>query len=246
MSGWVRRLQFDLGPGGASLLDLLGREERRARHQARAALAEFPRKRWKRWRNYLPHRAETLPFSEPHFAVMALRRLKDVGEMERRLRATRARIAYHRLRIALKRFRYTLESFLPERHDAWEPALKRLQRLLGEIHDLDVLRAAIQKLGRAHSLPAPQQEKWLARIERERDERVKDYEKQVVRGSRKRRPKAPRPYLWDRWRKDLEALTVFNLPDSAELWKSVAMPVRPAAAKASPSPGRPRRLSSAR
>ncbi len=246
MSGWVKRFQFDAGPGGASLVDLLAREERRARKQARAALENFPRKRWKRWKQHLPQRAEALPFSDPHFAAMALRRLKDVREMERRLRHSRSRVAYHKLRIALKRFRYTLESFLPARHDAWEAAMKRLQRLLGEVHDLDVLRVAILKLGHNPSLPAQQQKTWLDRIERERAERVSAYEQQVVRGSRKRRPNAPRTILWDRWGKQLQALAAVNLPESAELLPSKAMPAFPAVAKASPFPGRQRRLSSAR
>jgi CHAD domain-containing protein len=246
MSGWVRRFHFDLSPGGASLVDLLGREERRARHQARAALAEFPRKRWKRWRHYLPQRAEGLPFSEPHFATLALRRLKDVREMELRLRRTRTRIAYHRLRVALKRYRYTLESFLPAKHDTWGPTLRRLQGLLGEIHDLDVLRPTVQKLGQKQSLPAQQPKRWLVRMERERAGRVKDYESRVVRRSRKRRSNAPPVYLWDRWRKELETLAVISLPDAAELLTLAAMPVRPGAAKAFPSPGRQPRPSSSR
>jgi CHAD domain-containing protein len=246
MSGWVGRFQFDIGPGGASLVDLLAREERRARHQARAALAEFPRKRWKRWRRDLPHRAEGLPSSEPYFATLALRRLKDVREMELRLRRTGTRIAYHRLRVALKRFRYTLESFLPAKHDTWGPALKRLQGLLGEIHDLDVLRATIQKLGHKQSLPAQQPQKWLARIERERAGRVKGYEKQIVRAPRKRRRNAPTKFLWDRWGKQLQSLAVISLPDSAELLTLAATPAGPGVAKAFPPPGRQRRLSSAR
>ena len=238
----VRRFRFDKGPAGSVLVNLLGDEERRARHQARTALEAFSRKRWKQWKQRLPVRAEALPFSEPHFAAMALRRLKDVGEMERRLRRSSSRIAYHKLRIALKRYRYTLESFLPAKHNTWEPVLKRLQRLLGEIHDLDVLRATVQKLGR-NRVSVKQKKTWLARIDRVRAERVKSYEKLVFGECPFGRPKAPRKLLWDRWRAALETLAAISLPDSAESLTSASMPAARGAAKALPSRDTPPRLS---
>lgn len=243
MSGWVRRLKLDEGAKGLALGKALDREERRARHKARAALADFPRKRWKRWKRRLPKRAQALPFGEPHFAAVALRRLKETRELDRRRRRNPSRIAYHRLRVALKRFRYTLESFLPGRHDAWTPGLKLLQRLLGEVHDLDVLRARIIRLGHERSLPAGALSGHLDCVERARAERAAAIEKRIVRKSRATRRKVPPSLLWDRWRRELEALAAVNLPDSGALLTSLARAASPEREKSSLPPGRRRRLS---
>jgi hypothetical protein len=43
----------------------------------------------------------------------------------------------------LKRFRYAVENLLPERSVVWDESLGQTQGLLGEIHDLDVLRSRI-------------------------------------------------------------------------------------------------------
>ena len=75
------------------------------------------------------------------FQRLALTRLNEAAELYQRARKGRSRIAWHRLRIGLKGFRYTLENFMPQRYQPWSEDLKRIQDLLGEVHDMDVLRS---------------------------------------------------------------------------------------------------------
>jgi CHAD domain-containing protein len=241
---WVEKLHLDMGAAGVSLCELLRREERRARRKARGALRKFPRKRWKRWRRQLPKRAAGLWYGEPQFAVLALHRLTDVSEMERRRRAGRSRLAAHQVRIALKRFRYTLESFLPAKSEAWAPALRSLQQLLGEVHDLDVLRARITQFLRRHELPESARNEWFAAIDEARAKRIAAYQRKIVTGTRRLRPGTRRLYLWDSWRADLQAMTEVILPDAEVFSPSSARRASHAAAKSSRRSSRPLRPSS--
>jgi hypothetical protein len=63
-----------------------------------------------------------------------------------------------------------VENFLPERYEAWYPELKSLQDLLGEIHDLDVLRTESYRHSDAWD-PAVI-ELWLEKIESARKTRL--------------------------------------------------------------------------
>lgn len=47
----------------------------------------------------------------------------------------------HALCVGLKRFRYAVESLLPDRSITWDESLGQIQGLLSQIHDLDVLRS---------------------------------------------------------------------------------------------------------
>jgi CHAD domain-containing protein len=218
MAEWAPRLGLTAGTGGAAFAAVLADEERRGRRSARRALANFSPKRWKRWRRELPARAEQIPTGAPHFAKLALRRLSEARDLERRWRRSRSVRAAHRLRVGLKRFRYTLESFLAELRAAWGGDLKRLQRQLGEVHDLDVLRARVLKLAREEAFADETREAWLARIERARGERVQLYWRTIAPNSASRkRKRAARPRtLWDRWEKRLTQLATVNVPDAGE------------------------------
>ena len=63
--------------------------------------------------------------------------------MHARAVRTESPAPWHALRVGLKRFRYAVEILLPERSIVWDESLGEMQGLLGEIHDLDVLRARI-------------------------------------------------------------------------------------------------------
>src|SRR5262249_40210390 len=80
--------------------------------------------------------------------------------------------SWHALRIGLKKFRYTVESLLPQQYETWSPKLKQLQDLLGEVHDLDVLRVLLkQKAAEASDLQA----EWERTIDRQRAARLQEY-----------------------------------------------------------------------
>jgi hypothetical protein len=91
----------------------------------------------------------------------------------------------------LKRFRYTVESLLPEHYAVWSDDLKRLQDMLGEIHDLDVLTEVVNKsdfLETEDSLKL-----WQEIIGRERNQRIETY-RQLTLG---------KTSLWNLWRSGL-------------------------------------------
>jgi CHAD domain-containing protein len=75
-------------------------------------------------------------------------------------------VAWHRLRIGIKSFRYLVENFLPQRYEAWSDDLKQMQDLLGEVHDLDVLRQLIRR--NSAKLEPAAVTQWREKIERER------------------------------------------------------------------------------
>jgi CHAD domain-containing protein len=214
MSGWVHRLRLNTGPGGAELGKSLDREERRARRAARAALKDFQHKQWKHWKRRLPARAQQLPADAAHFAAVASRRLDQARAYDLPCRRHRGRTACHRLRVALKRFRYTVESFLPLQQATWGRDLKRLQGFLGEVHDLDVLRARLLVVAREQGLPRETRERWLARIERARGQRLDRYERWIS-GKAASGGRGHPQSLWDLWRGDLEAAARVNRPASA-------------------------------
>jgi CHAD domain-containing protein len=242
MEEWVRRLGFDKGPAGAAFVAALDLERRHARHAARRTLAEFSGKRWKRWRRRLPEHAGRILASEARFARLAWRRLSEARERERRWRASGSGQAAHRLRVALKRFRYLIESFLPQQRAAWSSDLKRLQGLLGDVHDLDVLRLRVLRLLRAQAIRGRVRSKWLDEIERARGEAVEGYWQAVALKQAPRRPAARQRTLWDRWERKLAQLAGITFPISEGPWRSAPKQAPLAARKNSPSQGRPRRL----
>jgi CHAD domain-containing protein len=128
-------------PAALALLDILRARESEQKHQARAALDEFDRKQWRQWSQSLPVRAARIRPGSAVFKHLALERWTAARELHTRAMRNRSQIAFHTLRIGIKRFRYIVENFLPEEHKAWSNDLKHMQDLLGEVHDLDVLWA---------------------------------------------------------------------------------------------------------
>ena len=85
---------------------------------------------------------------------------------------------------------------MPQRYQPWSEDLKRIQDLLGEVHDLDVLRTVIRrqrtKLVEADVL------QWFERIEEARRERLEKFRSVVgSKGS-----------LWMVWRAGFQGIHI--------------------------------------
>jgi len=126
-------------PSAQALLEILRRREQEQQHEAQSALEEFDRKQWRQWSKSLPTRAASIRQGSSLFKHLALERWTEAHELHNRALRNRSQVAFHSLRIGIKRFRYIVENFLPVEHKAWSNDLKEIQDLLGEVHDLDVL-----------------------------------------------------------------------------------------------------------
>jgi hypothetical protein len=123
--------------------------------------------------------------------VLALEKLIAARRLEAAALKSSNDIAFHRLRIGLKKFRYVVENFLPELHHEWKAGLKHIQDLLGEIHDLDVVRESVLSIC-ASAAPAALQ-RWEEAVAAERLQRINLYSEVMVGESS----------LWRVWRSAL-------------------------------------------
>jgi CHAD domain-containing protein len=160
----------ELGPAGdpvrKRMLRGLSHTEKKHLESAEKALDDFDRKEWKKLTRKLISKSRFFPLNSVVYQRLALTRLNEAVAMYQQAKRRRSSVAWHRLRIGLKSFRYLVENFLPQRYDNWSDDLKRLQDLLGEVHDLDVLRQQVRRNGAKlnPALVAP----WIERIDRER------------------------------------------------------------------------------
>src|SRR5271167_4741865 len=190
MSEWVTRLSEADDPVRHFLLHMLSDKELALRAAAQEALRSFDRKRWAALNAKLARRTGKVPLEGLVFQHLALERLLEAHALHRRALRNRTQRGYHQLRIGIKRFRYTVENFLPQRHDKWAPDLRDLQDALGEVHDLDVLRALI----RAHpEMKVDDRERWYSRITEERQKRLDLYRSKMLGNNS----------LWKVWRAEL-------------------------------------------
>jgi CHAD domain-containing protein len=174
-----------------ALLEILKARESEQKHEARAALSEFDRKQWRQWCHSLPLRAARIRPGSAVFKHLALERWTAARELHTRALRNRSRVAFHTLRIGIKRFRYIVENFLPDEHKAWSGDLKHMQDLLGEVHDLDVLWSTALS---CHVFPDEASRKiWHERIAKERAKHIEEYRQRML---------GPAS-LWNVWRAGL-------------------------------------------
>ena len=190
MLEWIAKLSLPDDPVGQTLSAGLLQREAELKVVAQQSLSAFDRKRWASLNDHLATRTDRIPVDGLVFQHLALERWTDARELHRRALRNRSGASYHQLRIGIKRFRYTVENFLPARHAKWSKDLRNLQDTLGEVHDFDVLRAMIQ----AHpDLPADERARWQERIAAERQKRLDLYRQKML----------GRNSLWLVWRSQL-------------------------------------------
>jgi CHAD domain-containing protein len=175
-------------PTSKALADFLSAQEPQLTQSAATALQNFDPWQWQSWASELPARSVRIPLDAPVFAHLALERWHEAYALHRRALHNRTNTAFHDLRIGVKRFRYTVENFLPALHAGWGKDLKELQDLLGEVHDFDVLwQTAIN----IKAFPdAESRAWWRSLIVKERRQRLDAYRAKTV-GSGS---------LWSTWR----------------------------------------------
>jgi CHAD domain-containing protein/HD superfamily phosphodiesterase len=169
----------DIGdPAAHMLLKILVARESEQKQEAHAALEEFDRKQWRQWSKTLPARSARIRPGSALFKHLALERWTAARELHNRALRNRSQVAFHSLRIGIKRFRYIVENFLPVEHKAWSNDLKAMQDLLGEVHDLDVLWATAIS---CHVFSeAESRRRWHERIVTERTKRIDSYRKKMI------------------------------------------------------------------
>jgi CHAD domain-containing protein len=191
MDELVKNLVPETDPVRTHLQASFESSEPNLRGNALRVAAKFDQKSWKRLERTLRRRSSLVPIGGLAAECLALERFESARELHvKALRAEKPK-PWHALRIGLKRFRYTVEGLLPEHYGAWSDNLKRLQDMLGEIHDLDVLAEVVKKsefLETEDSLKL-----WQEIIERERHERIETY-RQLTLG---------KTSLWNIWRSGL-------------------------------------------
>jgi CHAD domain-containing protein len=191
MSEWVHQLAPEGDSEARLLLDLLAEQESQHKLLASEALRDFDIKRWQKWSLDLPPRAARVKRGSLVFRHLALERWAEAHYLHRQAIRNRTQVAFHRLRIGIKRFRYIVENFLPQQHEAWSSDLKELQDLLGEVHDLDVLWATARSVN-AFSTPESRI-RWQTMVQTKRGERIGRYRERAI-GSKS---------VWSIWRADL-------------------------------------------
>ena len=209
MQEWTKKLGPENDLVRTQLLASLVTDEKQRSEDALRVAAKFDEKEWTQLDRRLRQRARLVPVGGLAAECLALERFEQAKELHNRALRTEKPKPWHSLRIGLKRFRYTLEGLLPEHYAAWSENLKRLQDLLGDVHDLDVLSEILEE--NKASETAESTKAWQEKITHERHERIEIY-RQLTLG---------KTSLWHEWRhnlphgKRLEAAAMARLRSTA-------------------------------
>jgi len=144
----IKKVETPGDPLRKYMLRHLGRQEKKQRNAAENALESFDQKSWRKWSRKLSLKAQFFPVESVVFQRIALARLNEAAHLYQLAREKKSSAAWHQTRIGIKRFRYIVENFLPQRHEVWDKDLKQMQDLLGDLHDMDVLRSDVRRLSK--------------------------------------------------------------------------------------------------
>ena len=191
MAEWVMKLAQEADPLRAHLQAVFESNEPKLQANALRVAAKFDQKSWKRLARTLHQRTDLVPIASLAAECLALERFERARELHAKALRTEKPKPWHALRIGLKRFRYTVENLLPEQYAAWSDNLKRLQDMLGDIHDLDVLARVVKESDFLETEDALTL--WQEIIEHQRNESIETY----------RRLTLGKTSLWNIWRSGL-------------------------------------------
>ena len=170
---WIERLGEKGEASTEAFLDVLKKKQEQDKDDARGAIREFDRKQWRVFRRDCAKHHRHAVANRAACESLLLEIWERVRDLNRRAQRSRSLLAYHRLRVGVKKFRYAIENFLPSMYAGWVPDLKIVQDLLGEIHDLTVL----DQLLVAHRVlvEEPVFTAWREKLENERASRLQEY-----------------------------------------------------------------------
>jgi CHAD domain-containing protein len=176
----MKRIE-ELGEKGEAsteaFLDALKKKQDQDKSDARAAIHEFDRKQWRSFRRECARHYQHMVLNRPACESVLLEIWESVSELNRSAQRSRSLIAYHRLRVGLKKLRYAAENFLPSMYAGWAADLKIVQDLLGDIHDLTVLDQMLVK--HRGLVEKPIFTAWREKVENERSSRLREYREKM-------------------------------------------------------------------
>jgi CHAD domain-containing protein len=173
MGDWLNKLRPEEDAKKRSVLESLAASEEAAQKKALHHATRFDEKRWNELARTLRARIRRVPIDGEAARCLALERLEEAKELHRRAMRSESAKPWHALRIGIKRFRYTAESLLPAAHSEWSESLKRVQDILGNIHDLDVLADLVSHAPAQQ--PSEASPDWSTLIEHTRHENLQTY-----------------------------------------------------------------------
>jgi len=220
MDEWVKRLGPETDPVRAHLQAAYEAKEPQLRGEALRAAAKFDQRAWKHLARTLRQRSRLVPPGSLAAACLALERFESAKELHAKALRTEKPKPWHALRIGLKRFRYTVESLLPEQYAIWSDNLKRVQDLLGEVHDLDVLLELVKTSEFVETEDSLNF--WAELIGRERQECIRTYRQLTL----------WKTSLWNLWRAGLPTNGRVEAASEARL-RATARAVDPHASRTS-------------
>lgn len=198
---WLKKLPIAQEKMGTALRQSIEAEREDFKREASNGVRGFDAEKWNQWAAGLVPRADSVARDSLELHYVALEQWQKAYDRHRFAMRSRSKTSYHRARAALRKLRYAVENFLPAIQEKWGDEPKQMQKLLGEVHDLDVLWRKLLALRD----PANDEEQraWKSTIHSERKKRLKEYVSKTT----------GKNSLWHSGRKDL--------PDDADLEKAI-------------------------